>query len=142
MKDTFLKRESTVAMSTILNLVNKIEELEKENEELSLNMIKKSRVTVYIEKYIKLDPKPKKVNLDESKNNDQNDPIIDFHLNRIKLIQDEIENKRGNLMARVFLRATGAVNNQKGYYIISSEDLFAWFNNADYLRSHTEYDTM
>lgn len=67
---------------------------------------------------------------------------IDFHLNRIKAIQNELNNSQRNLMARVFLRQTGAINDQKGNYVINSKDLFAWFENADYLKMVTEYDAI
>lgn len=70
------------------------------------------------------------------------DHSIDFHLNRVKAIQNELKNSQGNLMARVFLRRTGAINDQKGNYVINSKDLFAWFENTDYLKIFTEYDTI
>lgn len=76
-----------------------------------------------------------------SKTNKSKQPI-DFHLNRIKAIQNELNNSQGNLMARVFLRRTGAINDQKGNYVINSKDLFSWFENADYLKMVTEYDTL
>lgn len=70
------------------------------------------------------------------------DQSINFHLNRVKAIQNELKNSQGNLMARVFLRRTGAINDQKGNYVINSKDLFSWFENTDYLKIFTEYDTI
>ncbi len=74
---------------------------------------------------------------------------IDFHLKRIKAIQkgtqavnDGFVKEQGNLMARVFLRNTGALNNHKCGYIIQEQDILAWFENLDYLKSYTEYDTL
>ena len=72
----------------------------------------------------------------------KSDQSINFHLNRVKAIQNELSNSQGNLMARVFLRHTGAINDQKGNYVINSKDLFSWFENADYLKMVTEYDTL
>lgn len=73
----------------------------------------------------------------------ESDPDIDYHLKRIKAIQSTAFDKgKGNLMARVFLRNTGSRNDHKGNYIINEKDLFAWFENLDYLNSYTEYDTL
>jgi hypothetical protein len=70
------------------------------------------------------------------------DEQIAWHLQRNKAIQNETAKRQGNLMARVFLRNVGAINNHDGNYMISEKDLFAWFENADYLRMYTEYDTI
>lgn len=68
---------------------------------------------------------------------------IDYHFMRIKAIQSTAFNKeKGHLMAEVFLRRTGAINDHKGNYIINSQDIFAWFENLDYLRQYTDYDKM
>lgn len=48
----------------------------------------------------------------------------------------------GNLMARVFIRVTGAINDNNGNYVINKQDLFAWFENIDYLMQKTECDAM
>jgi len=73
---------------------------------------------------------------------EKKDPSIEFHLNRIKSIQKELKQNQGNLMAKVFIRKTGAINDHKGNYVINSKDLFAWFENGDYLKTVTEYDTI
>lgn len=66
-----------------------------------------------------------------------------YHLMRIKAIQKTAFNKeKGHLMAEVFLRRTGAINDHKGNYVINSQDIFAWFENLDYLRQYTDYDKM
>lgn len=68
---------------------------------------------------------------------------IDYHLKRIKAMQSsDFEKEKGNLMARVFLRNTGSLNDHKGNYIINEKDLFSWFENLDYLKSYTEWDTL
>jgi len=58
-----------------------------------------------------------------------------------KRAKQSVESK-GNLMAKVFLRNTGAINDYKGNYVINEKDLFAWFENSDYLKSYTEYDIL
>ena len=71
------------------------------------------------------------------------EPDIDYHLMRIKAIQSTaFSKKNGHIMAEVFLRRTGAINDNKGNYVINSQDIFAWFENLDYLRQYTEYDKM
>lgn len=71
------------------------------------------------------------------------DSQIEYHLQKIKATQAYIKDKGiGNLKARVFLRATGAIPDHKGNVIINKEDLLAWFENGDYLKSHTEWDTV
>ena len=47
----------------------------------------------------------------------------------------------GNLMARVFIRATGAISEGENY-IVSKDDLISWFENGDYLSQKTEWDTL
>ena len=80
---------------------------------------------------------------DQSQECDQSEPDIDYHLERIKAIQSNtFDKEKGNLMARVFLRNTGSRNDHKGNYIINEKDLFAWFENLDYLKSYTEWDTL
>ena len=67
---------------------------------------------------------------------------IDYHFKRVKSIQHHsFDIAKGNLMARVFLRHTGSICDQKGNYIINEKDLFAWFENLDYLRIYSEFDT-
>jgi hypothetical protein len=79
---------------------------------------------------------------DQSQMCDQSEPDIDYCLKRIKAIQsNEFEKEKGNLMARVFLRHTGSLNDHKGNYVINEKDLFAWFENLDFLKSYTEWDT-
>ena len=46
------------------------------------------------------------------------------------------------ITAKVFLRATGALNDHKGNYVISEDDIFAWFENGDHLKEYTDYDTI
>lgn len=75
------------------------------------------------------------------------DDNIEYHLKRIKAIQDTHNSngfmkEKGYLMARVFLRATGAINDEKGNYTIPSHDIFAWFENGDYLMQKTQWDAM
>lgn len=75
------------------------------------------------------------------------DKQIDFHLKKIKALTESCNGngfikEKGNLMARVFVRATGAINDHKGNYVINSRDLFAWFENGDYLMQKTEWDTV
>lgn len=68
---------------------------------------------------------------------------IEYHLKRIKAIQNtSFDEQKGNLMARVFVRKVGAVNDGKGNYIINQDDLIKWFENLDYLKTFTEYDTI
>jgi hypothetical protein len=78
---------------------------------------------------------------------EEKDPQIDYHFKRVKALEDSHNSdgfmkEKGHLMARVFLRATGAINNEKGNYVINAKDIFAWFENGDYLRQPTEWDTM
>jgi hypothetical protein len=75
------------------------------------------------------------------------DGMIDYHTKRAMSIQKSLDEngfqkEKGKLMARVFLRATGAINNNNGTYTIQESDLMAWFENGDYLKQFTEYDTM
>jgi len=75
------------------------------------------------------------------------DEMINYHIKRAMAIQKShnkngFQRREGNLLARVFLRATGAINNHNGTYTIQESDLMAWFENGDYLRQFTEYDTM
>jgi len=77
-----------------------------------------------------------------SKKNEQSD----YHLNRIKAIQNShdengFKKEVGNLMARVFIRATGAIRKGKNY-IINEDDLMSWFENGDYLSQKTEWDAI
>jgi hypothetical protein len=76
------------------------------------------------------------------KNKSLDDKQINWHLQRVQAIQNETAKSQGNLMAKVFLRNTGALNDHKGSYIINEKDLFAWFENADYLKSYTEYNCL
>jgi len=86
---------------------------------------------------------PESQKCDQSQEKVQSEPDIDYHLKRIKAIRSNaFEKEKGNLMARVFLRNTGSRNDQKGNYIINEKDLFAWFENLDYLKSFTEWDTL
>ena len=79
---------------------------------------------------------------DQSQVCDQSEHDIDYHLKRIKAIQsNNFEKEKGKLMAKVFLRNTGAINDYKGNYVINEKDLFAWFENLDFLKSYTEWDT-
>jgi hypothetical protein len=78
---------------------------------------------------------------------EQKDPQIEYHVKKIKATVSSLDEKgfmkeKGNLMARVFLRATGAIYDEKGNYVINTQDIFAWFENGDYLRQPTEWDTM
>ena len=75
------------------------------------------------------------------------DDSIDYHLERIKAIQNShdkngFKKKQGSLMAKVFLRRTGAINDHKGNYVINEKDIVGWFENGDYLKMVTEWDTM
>jgi len=69
------------------------------------------------------------------------DPQIDYHMHRIKAVNNYIKDK-GNLVARVFLRATGAINNHDGTYTIQEQDIKQWFESGSHLTAFTEYDTM
>lgn len=69
------------------------------------------------------------------------DPQIDYHLRRVKAVNHYIKD-RGNLTARVFLRATGAVNNADGTFTIQEQDIKEWFESGSHLTVFTEYDTM
>jgi vesicle coat complex subunit len=81
--------------------------------------------------------------VDETQKCDQQEPDIDYHLKRINAIQATLFDKaKGRLMAEVFLRRTGAINDHNGNYTVNSKDLFTWFENLDYLREYTEYDKM
>lgn len=71
----------------------------------------------------------------------ETDPQIDYHLRRVKAVNHYIKDK-GNLTARVFLRATGAINNHDGTYTIQEQDIKAWFEAGSHLTAFTEYDTM
>jgi len=80
---------------------------------------------------------------DQSQICDQSEPDINYHLKRIKAMQvNAFEKEKGNLMARVFLRNTGSRNDHKGNCVINEKDLFSWFENLDYLKQYTEYDTI
>lgn len=73
------------------------------------------------------------------------DEDINYHLERIKAIQNShdkngFKKRQGSLMAEVFLRRTGAINDHKGNYVINAKDIFGWFENGDYLKMYTEYD--
>jgi hypothetical protein len=70
-----------------------------------------------------------------------NDPQIDYHLRRVKAVNHYIKDK-GNLAARVFLRATGAINNHNGTFTMQEQDIKAWFESGSHLTAFTEYDTM
>ena len=71
------------------------------------------------------------------------DNETNYHLQRIKSMQAYLKDKGlGNLKARVFLRKTGALKDHKGNYVINEQDLLAWFENGDYLMTHTEHDTI
>ena len=78
----------------------------------------------------------------ESQKHDESIPDIDYHFKRVKSIQHHsFDTTKGNLMARIFLRHVGSTYDQKGNYIINEKDLFAWFENLDYLRIYSEFDT-
>jgi len=80
---------------------------------------------------------------DQSQECIEEDRSTFYHLMRIKAIQETAFNKeKGHLMSEVFLRRTGAINDHKGNYVINSQDIFAWFENLDYLRQYTDYDKM
>ena len=70
------------------------------------------------------------------------DHPLRFHMDRIAAIQNELKQQQGNLMAKVFLRRTGAVRDNDGNYIINSKDLFAWFESASYLNIVSHYDIL
>ena len=69
------------------------------------------------------------------------DEDIDYHLQRIKAIQNYHKHK-GNLAYKVFLRATGAINNHDGTYTIPDINVKAWFESGSYLKQFTEYDKL
>ena len=69
------------------------------------------------------------------------DPQIEYHLRRVKAVNHYIKDK-GNLTARVFLRATGAINNHNGTYTIQEQDIKAWFEAGSHLTAFTEYDVL
>jgi zona occludens toxin (predicted ATPase) len=69
------------------------------------------------------------------------DEDIEYHVQRIKAIQNYIRHK-GNLAYRVFLRATGAINNHDGSYTIRDLDIKAWFESGSYLKQFTDHDTL
>jgi len=50
--------------------------------------------------------------------------------------------KQGELMAKKFIRATGALRTEKGNYMINSQDLFEWFKSGAYLNEATEWDSV
>ena len=78
----------------------------------------------------------------ESQKHDESIPDMDYHFKRVKSIQHHsFDTTKGNLMARIFLRHVGSTYDQKGNYIINEKDLFAWFENLDYLRIYSEFDT-
>ena len=80
-------------------------------------------------------------NVSGSASASETDPQIDYHLRRVKAVNHYIKDK-GNLAARVFLRATGAINNHDGTYTIQEQDIKAWFEAGSHLTAFTEYDTM
>lgn len=69
------------------------------------------------------------------------DPQIEYHVQRIKAIQSYLKNG-GNLAAKVFLRATGAINNHDGTYTIQERDVKEWFESGSHLKVFAEYDTI
>ena len=52
------------------------------------------------------------------------------------------QEKQGELMAKKFIRATGALNDGKGNKIINEEDLIEWFKSGAYLNPVTEWDSV
>jgi hypothetical protein len=69
------------------------------------------------------------------------DPQIEYHLQRVKALQHYHKDK-GNLTAKVFLRATGAINNHNGTYTIYEKDIKAWFESGSHLKAFTDYDVL
>jgi hypothetical protein len=76
-----------------------------------------------------------------SASGEDSEPQIDYHVQRVKAFNHYLKD-RGNLAARVFLRATGAINNSDGTYTIQERDIKEWFESGSYLKAFTEYDTM
>ena len=117
-----------------LSIFNSIEELKKQFKGSFMD----EPGTKRIDKLIALIPEGYFVN---------NYNSIDYHIERIKAIQNAhdkngFKKNQGSLMARVFLRRTGAINDHKGNYVINEKDIVGWFENGDYLKMVTEWDTM
>jgi hypothetical protein len=55
--------------------------------------------------------------------------------------QQEIE-KQGELMAKKFIRQTGALLDSKGNRIINEKDLIEWFKSGAYLNRATQWDSV
>jgi len=69
------------------------------------------------------------------------DPQIEYHARRVKALQHYLKNK-GKLAAKVFKRATGAINNHDGTYTIQERDINEWFESGSYLKAFTDHDTL
>jgi len=54
----------------------------------------------------------------------------------------ENQQKQGELMAKKFIRATGALRTEKGNYMINSQDLFEFFKSGAYLNKATDWDSV
>lgn len=50
--------------------------------------------------------------------------------------------KQGELMAKKFIRQTGALLDTKGNRIINEKDLIEWFKSGAYLNEATEWDSV
>lgn len=74
---------------------------------------------------------------------EKSDNQIDYHLKKIKAIKhSEFDAKKGRLMADIFLRNTGGYISKDNHAVIKLDDLYAWFENLDYLKEYTEYDKL
>lgn len=54
----------------------------------------------------------------------------------------EQQEKKGELMAKKFIRATGAILDGTGNIIIHKQDLIDWFKSGSYLNEASEYDSI
>lgn len=52
------------------------------------------------------------------------------------------QEKQGELMAKKFIRQTGALLDSKGNRIINEQDLIQWFKSGSYLNKATEWDSV
>lgn len=66
---------------------------------------------------------------------------IDYHLNRIKTIQEALKQQEGNLTCRVLLRQVNCEYN-KDKVTMSVKELFHWFETGQHLKEWKEIDTL
>jgi hypothetical protein len=54
----------------------------------------------------------------------------------------ENQKKQGELMAKKFIRQTGAILDSNGNRLINEKDLIEWFKSGSYLNQATEWDSV